>query len=63
MIFFKLMHGSSVWSFAEASSIPQTTTTYRIRTEHLLLKPYEARFVQKLYEEDFQDRVKCYYHY
>ena len=31
--------------------------------EHLLLKPYEARFVQKLYEEDFQDRVKRCCHY
>ena len=31
--------GSSVRSVAEGSSIPQTIT-YRIRTEHLLLKPY-----------------------
>ena len=30
---------SSVQSVIEVSSIPQTTT-YRIRTEHLLLKPY-----------------------
>ena len=27
--------------FAEAFSIPQTTATYRIRTEHLLLKLYK----------------------
>ena len=30
---------SSVQSVTKVSSIPQTTT-YRIRTEHLLLKPY-----------------------
>ncbi len=33
-------------------------TTHRIMTEYLSLKPYKAQFVQKLYEEDFQDRVK-----
>ena len=51
---------SSVRSVAEASSIPQTTTTYRIRTEHLLLKPYQAQLVQQLYDKD---RVKCCCHY
>ena len=49
--------GPSVRSVVEASSIPQTTT-YQIRTEHLLLKPYKAQFVQQLYEEDFQDCVE-----
>ena len=52
---------SSVWSVAEAFLMPQTTT-YRIRTEHLLLKPYQAQLVQQPYEEDFQDRVKCCCH-
>ena len=33
--------GSSVRLVAEVSSIPQTTA-YRIRTEHLLLKPYKV---------------------
>ena len=37
--------GSSVRSVVEASSILQTTTC-RLRTEHLLLKPYKAQFVQ-----------------
>ena len=37
--------GSSVRSVAKVSSIPQTTT-YWIRTEHLLLKPCKAQFVQ-----------------
>ena len=52
--------GSNVRSVAEASSIPQITTIYRIRIEHLLLKSYRAQFVQQLYEED---RVKCCCHY
>ena len=46
---------SNVRFVAEAFSLPQTTT-YRIGTEHLLLKLYKMRFVQQLYEED---SVKC----
>ena len=49
--FLQTHSGSNVRSVAEASSIPQTTT-YRIRTELLLLKPYKAQFVQQLYEDD-----------
>ncbi|CAF0828318.1 unnamed protein product [Adineta ricciae] len=37
--------GSSFRFVAQDSSIPQTTT-YRIMTEHLLLKPYKVQFVQ-----------------
>ena len=61
--FLQIHPGSSVRSVAEVSSIPQTTTTYRIMIEHLLLKSYKAQFVQQLYEEDSQNRVKCYCHY
>ena len=43
--------GSSIRSVAKASSRPQITTC-RIMTEHLLLKPYKAQFVQQLHEED-----------
>ena len=51
--FLQTHPGSSVRPLAEAFLIPQTiTTTYRIRTEHLLLKPDKAQFVQQLYEED-----------
>ena len=50
--FLQIHPGSNVRSFVEASSIPETTTTYRIITEHLLLKPYKAQFVQRLYEKD-----------
>ena len=55
--FLQIHPGSNVRSVAEGSSIPQTTT-YRIRTEHLLLKPYKAQFVQQLYVEALQDRVE-----
>ncbi|CAM4845930.1 unnamed protein product [Rotaria magnacalcarata] len=48
---------SSVLSVATACSISQTTA-HRIMTEHLSLKPYKVQFVQKLYEEDMQDRVE-----
>jgi hypothetical protein len=48
---------SSVRSLAQACSIPRTTT-HRIMTEYLLLKPYKVQFVQQLYEEDCQDRVE-----
>jgi hypothetical protein len=48
---------ASVRSLAQACSLPQTTT-YRIMTEYLLLKPYKVQFVQQLYEEDCQDRVE-----
>lgn len=37
-------------------SVPRTTT-HRIMTEYLSLKPYKVQFVQQVYEEDFQDRV------
>ena len=50
--FLQTYPGSNVRSVTEASSIPQTTTTDRIRIEHLLLNPDKARFVQQLYEED-----------
>ena len=39
--FFQTHPGPIAWSVLEASSIPQTTT-YRIMTEHLLLKPDKA---------------------
>ncbi len=48
---------SSVQTVATACSI-SPMTTHRIMTEYLSLKPYKAQFVQKLYEEDFQDRVE-----
>ena len=48
---------SIVWSVVEAPSMPQTTT-YRIMTEHLLLKPDRAQFIQQLYERYFRDRVE-----
>ena len=60
--FLQTHPGSSVRSVTEASSIPQRTT-HRIRTEHFLLKSYRAQFIQQLYEEDFQDHVKCCCHY
>ena len=46
---------SSVSSVVETSLIPQTTT-HRIMTE---LKQDKVQSVQQLYEEDFQDRIKC----
>ena len=49
--------GSSSRSVVEVSLIPQTTT-YRIRTEHLSLKPYKGQFVQQLCGKDFQDRIE-----
>ena len=36
------------------------TTIHRIMIEYLLLKPYNAQFVQKLDEEDLQDRVQMW---
>ena len=45
--FLQTHPGSSVRSVSEASSI-SPTTTYRIRTEHILLKPYKAQFIQHL---------------
>ena len=48
---------SSVRTGATACSIAPTTA-YRIMTENLSLKPYKAQFVQKLYEEDLQDRIE-----
>ncbi|CAF1581905.1 unnamed protein product [Rotaria sp. Silwood1] len=48
---------SSVRTIATDCSIPKTTT-HRIMTEYLLLKPYKAQFVQQLFEEDLQDRVE-----
>mgnify|MGYP001047299604 CR=1 FL=1 len=48
---------TSVRSVATACSLSRTTT-HRIMTEYLLLKPYKVQFVQQLYEEDFQDRVE-----
>ena len=60
--FLQTHSGSSVRSVVEVPSIPQTTT-YRIITEYLLLKPYKGQFAQQLYEEDFQDRIKYCCHY
>ena len=60
--FLQTHSGSSVQSIVEASSISQTTT-YRIMTEHLLIKPCKEHFVQLLYEEDFQGCVEMYCHY
>ena len=48
---------SSVRSVAIACAIPQTTT-HRIMTGHLSLKPFKSQFVQKIYDEDMQDRVE-----
>ncbi|CAF3421221.1 unnamed protein product [Rotaria socialis] len=48
---------SSVLFVATDCSITPTTT-HRIMTEYLALKPYKAQFVQQLYEEDLQDRVE-----
>lgn len=48
---------TSVRDVASACSISRTTT-HRIMTEYLSLKPYKVQFVQKLYEEDFEDRVE-----
>jgi hypothetical protein len=48
---------SSVRTIATACSI-STTTTYRIMTEYLSLKPFKGQFVQQLFEEDLQDRVE-----
>lgn len=48
---------TSVRAVAAACSIPRTTA-YRIMTEYLSLKPYKAKFVQQIYEEDMQDRVE-----
>ena len=57
--FLQTHPGSSVRSVAEPSSIQQITV-YRIMTEHSLLKPYKAQFVQQLYKKD---RVKCCCYY
>ena len=48
---------TSVRAVVTAYSVPRTTT-HRITTEYLSLKPYKAKFVQQIYEEDMQDRVE-----
>ena len=48
MIFFKLIQDQVFGLLPKATSIPQTTT-YQIRTEHLLPKSDKA---QQLYEDD-----------
>ena len=48
---------SSARTVATACSIPRTTA-HRIMTESPSLKPYKAQFVQKIYEEDMQDRTE-----
>jgi DDE superfamily endonuclease/Helix-turn-helix domain (DUF4817) len=47
----------SVRSVANACSISRTTT-HRIMTGELSLKPFKVHFTQELHEEDFQDRVE-----
>lgn len=47
----------SVRTVAAVSSISRTTT-HRIMTKQLSLKPYKVHFIQELHEEDLQDRVE-----
>ena len=53
----KIEQQTSIQTGASACSTFRTTA-HRIVTEYLSLKPYKAQFVQKINEEDFQDRVQ-----